>query len=143
MSYLHDKSKTNFKAAKLLIENELSASSIHCSYYGVFQFLVCKYAITLNKTFDNIVSETKGSDSHNYIIDGLIKQIKFSFREMEMVQKNIEEANLHKNVKRKIKDLKNYRIKSDYRNVEINKEMSVKCNIMSQNIVKEINEYLS
>lgn len=57
--------------------------------------------------------------------------------------KFIEEANLKRNVTRKIKDLKAFRVKSDYQNIEISKEDSIKCNKLSLEVVKNIKTYLS
>ena len=141
MSHLQNKSETNFKAAKLLIKEELYASSVHCSYYGMFQFLICKYAKVLDKPFDEIAQESKGEGSHKYIINGLTRHIKSTFKNLGTVQKNVKETNFQRNVTRKIKDLKNYRVKSDYRNIEVSEEMSKKCNNLSTKIVEEIKEY--
>jgi len=58
-SHLEEKSQVNFKSAQLLINNQLFASSVHCSYYGMFQFLICMFSEKTNKNFDEITYEQK------------------------------------------------------------------------------------
>ncbi len=71
MSFLSNKSEFNLEAAKILIENNLYAPSVHCSYYSVFQKLKYKYISKKNLSYDdlnqNIGSNTKST--HTYIVD--------------------------------------------------------------------------
>lgn len=145
MSHLKNKSKQNFEAAIFLIEKELHASSIHCSYYGMLQFLTCKYADCLNKSFEDITIETReGEGTHNYIINGLIKYIKSTYRkdpDIDYVQQNVKNTNIQL-LHRKIKDLKGFRVKSDYRDIPIDRAMGEKVYNLSLEVTKKIEEFI-
>jgi uncharacterized protein (UPF0332 family) len=56
MSFLLQKSETNFQAAKLLNKNGLHSSVLHCNYYGCYQMLI---HIWLN-VFKNTLEELRG-----------------------------------------------------------------------------------
>ncbi len=130
MSKLKEKSSFNIAAAKLLIDNNLYCSSVHCSYYSCFQLL----KFTINDFF-GIDYTTLGTqiaqsrkNSHRYIIE---------YIEVE-IQNNVglrEERNFH----HKIKDLKNFREESDYEEVEITNEQGQK----AYKIANEVRALLS
>lgn len=67
--YITQKAEHNLRASALLVDNELYAPSIHCSYYAGFQLSKRKLAgcgITYDEQ-DKAAKESK-TDSHNYII---------------------------------------------------------------------------
>lgn len=110
MSKLKEKSEFNFQAAQLLIDKNLYAPSVHCSYYGCFQLM----KFTINNFFgidyeelSQMIAVDK-SNTHAYIIRFVSNEIR---------------TNLGKDAYREfnntIKDLKNFREESDYDNVEI------------------------
>lgn len=115
MSFLREKSNFNLDAAKLLIdEHSCYAPSVHCSYYGVFQYI----SSTLNRlgeTYENISSEIANSrgtpnqlNSHDYPIKLIITKV--------TEKSDTFYAN---DVKNKIKELKTFRKIADYDNVQI------------------------
>lgn len=110
MSKLRQKSDFNLDAAKVLLEKNLFAPSVHCSYYSCFQLL--KYTIhdffgeDYEKQANNI-STTK-QKTHQYVINYIINKLK-TFA-------SIKES---RDFKRKINDLKQFRIESDYENIEV------------------------
>lgn len=111
MSKLREKSTFNLDAANHLIKQDLYAPSVHCSYYSCFQLL--KY--TINDFFGegyevqskNIASGK--SSSHQYVINYVSRELK-----------KLTGVTESQGFKRKIKDLRQFRIDSDYENTEIN-----------------------
>jgi len=117
MSKLKEKSKFNITAAKLLIDNDLYCSSVHCSYYSCFQLL--KFVI---KDFFGIDYDILGTQiaqsrkkTHQFIIEHVTNEINrnIGFRDAQ-------------NFKRRIKDLKTFREESDYEDIEISFEQGRK-----------------
>lgn len=142
-SHLYHKSNSNKEAGNLLIENELYASSVHCFYYCVLQFLIDEYKDKTGVTFEQITKETaKGKGTHNYIIEGIYNHIKSTFLKYDPTLKNVELTNLQK-LKRQIDDLKTFRVKADYHNVMISKETSLKAKRKSEYIIEKTNNFLS
>lgn len=116
MSALKEKSKQNFDAAKLLMDQGYLTPSVHCSYYSCLQLL--KYSIKfffgveysdLNR---NIAASNK--NSHQYIIDYVYNELARNLGSYEA-----------RMFKRDIKDLKFFREESDYDDIIIERE---KCN---------------
>lgn len=110
MSKLRQKSDFNIEAANVLLEQNLFAPSIHCSYYSCFQLL--KY--TLNDFF-GIDYETQAVNisiskqkTHQYVINYITNELKSLTGVIES-----------RDFKRKIKDLKQFRAESDYENIEV------------------------
>ena len=110
MSKLRQKSDFNLDAAKVLLEQNLFAPSVHCSYYSCFQLL--KYTIhdffgeDYEKQANNI-STTK-QKTHQYVINYITNKLKTLAGSQES-----------RDFKRKINDLKQFRIESDYENIEV------------------------
>lgn len=129
MSYLRQKSEFNITAAQFLIEKNLYAPSIHCSYYSCLQLLkvVVKEFIGIN--YDDQESEilSGNSSSHRYVIDKVLDEIK--------IKNRFEYLDMRRN----ITDLKLFRERSDYCDIEIDISKS-------QNAFKratEIRDYLT
>jgi hypothetical protein len=133
VSYLREKSGFNISAAEELINNSIYASSVHCSYYGCFQFL--KYTIKNYKNFsyDYIENEcfNYAGGTHGYIIDTCLNEYR----------KKVN-LNSYKDLKRNIKDLKEFRISSDYYNLEISIDQGEKSLSLSKSIIAEIKKTL-
>lgn len=68
MPIMKQKSDENLNAARLLVENNMYASSIHCFYYSILQlskYILDKYCgISYEQQDENF----QGKDSHNAII---------------------------------------------------------------------------
>lgn len=110
MSKLRQKSNFNIDAAEFLINKTYYAPSVHCSYYSCFQLM--KYTI---KEFFGVDYETQSINisttkqhTHQYVINYISNEL------IEFV--GTEESRLFK---RTIKDLKQFRLESDYENVEV------------------------
>ena len=130
MSYLKQKSTFNISSAKELIQLSYYAPSVHCSYYGCFQFM--KY--TLNNYNETTYLEIENQclnysrGSHGYIIDNTLSILK------DKIKDNREFAN----IKRKLKDLKTFRVKSDYLNEQILSDDAGKSLEFSEKIIKTV-----
>lgn len=109
MSNLKNKSDLSFISAELLKKEGYHHSSIHCSYYGLFQKM--KYTIKnlLNITYDDYYSRSRLStfNSHAFLINLLCDEIKtkgYCQCESQIL-------------KRKILELKELRETADYDNI--------------------------
>lgn len=133
MSNLIQKSNFNIDAAEKLIIDSLHAPSVHCSYYGCFQFL--KHTLKNYKkiTYEFIEDECKAysGGTHGYIIDKCLNEFRSKV-----------DFNTFKEVKRNIKDLKSFRIDSDYFDIAIIIDESEKALALSKGIITEIKKAL-
>lgn len=117
MSKLKEKSELNLTAAEYLINKDLYAPSVHCSYYACFQLM--KYTIKeffgmeYDELTDNIAKNRL--NTHGYIIKYVLDEIQSNWDRFE-----------YSKFSRKIKDLKNFREESDYDNIEISIDQSNK-----------------
>jgi len=112
VSKLRQKSDFNIDAADILITKDLYAPSVHCSYYSCFQLL--KYTINVffgidyKKLKEDIACSNPHKGTHQYVIN-------FIYKELSSLT-NIKES---QNFRRKINDLKQFRIESDYEEIEV------------------------
>lgn len=130
--HLRNKSDINIESAELLIENNFYAPSVHCSYYGVYQFS----KTTLNRvgvTYENLDSQiaTTKMGSHDF----LIKKISETYEE----KTTREDA---RNLKKAFKLLKTYRLESDYNNETVDHPKSNKALSISKEIISKIKKKL-
>ena len=129
MSKIRQKSDFNIHAAERLLQETYYAPSVHCSYYSCFQLL--KYTI---KEFFNVDYVTQavnisssGQGTHQYVINYVTSELR-KFVSLEE----------YRNFKRTIKDLKQFRLESDYDDIEIDSDKGNK----AFNKAKEIRTYL-
>ena len=133
MSYLKEKSEFNADAAKLLINEDLFAPSVHCAYYSVFQLLKHLYTKEKNITFDQL-SQKIASDrknTHQYLIDEFCLHL-------QTVRNENFDKHLIRALKRKIKDLKQFRTQSDYDDIQIDILKSNQAIQKSEEIIQEL-----
>lgn len=127
MSFLNNKSEFNLDGAQLLINNNLYAPSVHCSYYSVFQKLKYKYVLKKNISYDDltqmILSDSR--NTHKYVIEEFCNFIQDRYKKREL--------------RNKINDLKAFRVESDYEDLEINYDKSNLALTKSKEIIREIN----
>lgn len=117
--YILGKARQNLEASSLLIENQLYAPSIHCSYYAGFQ-------ISKRKLLENGVTyeeqakyaQQVKTDSHNCIINTT---------EMYVSNPIVYRHNMYK--------LKRLRKKSDYLNLDISESEAVEARAAALNIL--------
>lgn len=69
MPNIRNKSNENIKAANLLVNNKLFASSVHCAYYSCFQ--LSKYILDVFCGMPYNKQDIKTVDSHIYVIKTL------------------------------------------------------------------------
>jgi len=129
MSKLKEKANFNFTAAEKLIELNLYAPSIHCSYYSCFQLMKFTIKDFFGKDYATLSQEIRNSNlnTHAYIINYICKEIKNNCSLPEFGKFN-----------RKIKDLKNFRENSDYENIEITIDESQKALEFASEIRKQL-----
>jgi len=130
MSKLREKSKFNLDAAEVLIKEHLYAPSVHCSYYSCFQHIKSIFPDFFGISFeqiDSIVSSNKCSE-HSYLFHHISQQIYTKIGRIE-----------YSNFKRNFGGLKEFRTKSDYKDIEVTSELSNK----ALSIAKDINGFLS
>lgn len=129
MSKIKQKSEFNIDAAEHLLHKSLYAPSVHCSYYSCYQLL--KY--TINDFFSvdygkqsETIASTK-QNSHQYVLNYIVTELRGFTNTKESL-----------GFKRLFKDLKQFRIESDYENMEVD---SVKGNSAFDK-AKEIRNYI-
>ncbi|WP_313386951.1 hypothetical protein [Chishuiella sp.] len=128
------KSEDNLKSANKLHEIKCYNSSVHCSYYSVYQYVlnVCK---NFNPTeYINIEKEAvkNGNSSHqktiNYITDNCLS-LSLNNNEVSLFTRNYNR-------------LKNYRVIGDYKNLNISmneSKVSIELVLNIINTLKKIN----
>ncbi|MFA5327734.1 MAG: HEPN domain-containing protein [Prolixibacteraceae bacterium] len=132
MSYLKAKSEHNLLAAEILIRNNLHAPSVHCSYYSCFQ--LSKYALKQFFGIDYKLQEEELTrlkqtkigkiGTHEYVINKLGNEIRNCSKEAYLTFTN------------NIKELKKFRIESDYGNIAVNDEQSSKSLRLSTELIQ-------
>lgn len=130
MSKLREKSKFNLDAAEVLITKNLYAPSVHCSYYSCFQRIKSIFPEYFGLTYNQIDINVRigKANEHAYLIRYISEQIHENIGLKEYAE-----------FKRKIGDLKEFRVSSDYKEIEITPDHSSK----ALNIAKEINGFLA
>lgn len=110
MSKIRQKSDFNIDAAEQLLKEACYAPSVHCSYYSCFQLL--KFTI---KDFFGIDYDTQSANiaisnqnTHQYVLNYLSSELR-----------NFVSLKESRDFKRTFKDLKQFRLESDYENIEI------------------------
>lgn len=113
MSKIRQKSEFNIEAAERLLKDAIYAPSVHCSYYSCFQLL----KFTINNFFgidydaQAVNISASGQKTHQYVLNYVANELKA----LAGVRKS-------RNFKRTYKDLKQFRLESDYENVEIDSD---------------------
>lgn len=115
----------------MLIEKSLYAPSVHCSYYGCFQFIKSKLN-SIGYSYERISQEVAADNllhSHQYPIKLVVDQIKIQY---------ISDKNLYSSIKNKIKMLKTAREESDYFNGVIDSDAGVFALKTSKEIIEVV-----
>jgi uncharacterized protein (UPF0332 family) len=132
VSHLKIKSEHNLLAAEILIKNGLHAPSVHCSYYSCFQ--LSKFALKEFCGIDyqkqdeelNLLKQTSSLKigTHEYVINKLGTEIRNCSKEAYLTFTN------------NIKELKRFRVESDYNNIIVTDEQSIKSLRLSTELVQ-------
>ena len=117
MPKLLEKSKFNIDAARVLIDENLHAPSVHCSYYSCLQKIKSILPAFFGITYEQIDKEVSSGNlnEHSYLIRYISEQIHHNLGFIE-----------YRDFKNKIGDLKEFRVESDYKNIEITSDQSEK-----------------
>lgn len=111
---LLDKSEQNKDAAKLLHDEELYCSSVHCSYYSCYQLMI------------HIIYNVLGYDEQQYTETEDIKSAGSHNFSMNIIrQEIINSSNSIGDFNDNFRVLKKYRMKADYQQIKILKADSV------------------
>jgi hypothetical protein len=142
LSHLSSKSSANLNASSLLIENELYASSVHCSYYAMLQHMTCKLTLSLGISFVelSVKSEDDERTSHKYILEETIRALTLKANSLTHLQRNIKIRDFQM-LKRSVKGLKALRVESDYHDVFIDKSKSDEALHESKKVINDLNTY--
>lgn len=116
MAYLKEKSHLNLLAAEILIREKLYAPSVHCCYYSVFQLM--KYIV---KDFSEIDYNAQYRELSDYNQNEAFRNIGTHEYIILKVTNELRryDSKIYVDLNRKIKDLKRFRLKSDYENIGI------------------------
>ncbi len=133
MSHLREKALVNLEVAEYLVKESKYAPSVHCSYFGCLQFLKYTLRKFRDETYEDIEKQCNIylGGTHGYIIDSCLAEYR----------KKVDFAK-HKEIKRELKDLKEFRVSSDYFNVEVGDVEGEKSLKYSQKIIREIGKVL-
>jgi hypothetical protein len=103
------KSKQNETALSYLIDQSLFSPAVHCGYYSCLQKVMYIWENYYGETQDEVnkIVKSKGS-SHGYYIRELSAKLSNDFDRID-----------GKDFERKMIDLRNYRLESDYKKIEI------------------------
>ena len=119
--------------AEDLVKKSIYAPSIHCSYFGCLQFL--KYCLHKfrDESYNEIEIQCRNylGGTHGYIIDSCLSEYR----------KKVDFGR-HKELKRELKDLREFRVSSDYFNVPIGDDEGERSLKYSKNIIREIEKEL-
>ena len=130
MSFLREKSEQNVSSAKELIELKYYGSSVHCSYYGSFQYMKFALRKFKNVTYEKIEADCLGyrSGTHGYVYDNILLALRSKIKD------NLD----YIYIKRISKDLKTFRTNSDYFNIKISLDDAEKSLKFSEEIISSI-----
>ena len=129
MNELYDKSQLNLDAATFLYQKGLYDSVCHPAYYSCLQLMknkLIKKGLSLNEQ-DSLSSAKYNGNSHRCVIEEIRKRLTFSTYRDEQ------------NYLNGVKQLKEARELSDYKDSRILPEQSDKCIKMAKDVLQKIN----
>ena len=129
------KSTQNFSAASLLIQNELYASSVHCSYYSCLQKLKNVISRANNIEYDELESERRELNKKNPSRNLATHEFLIDKKLMDLIRRERKD---HKLIS-EINDIKLYRTKSDYENVAIGYSDAESVLSKTQKVIEKLN----
>ena len=130
--YLKEKSEFNIASAEILYTQNYYAPSVHCAYYACFQLMKHIISERFHISYEEQEAETRASNNpntHSYVIGKIRNEIR-SDRE------RFREINYQ------LGDLRNFRNKADYDNIQIDSELSDKAIRFSKNLLGYLTEKL-
>lgn len=123
------KANDNLISAQVLINNKQYTSSVHCSYYAVFQNMKHVLANTANNPLSLAHQDTHvGESSHEYILLEIKKRLKVSPKDERMFTNEV-------------RFLKKERVDADYKKREFSDEESLACIDKARGIITKLKTY--
>lgn len=139
--YIKTKSEFNIEASEQLIVKGLFAPSVHCSYYGCFQFMKYKLKDCCGMTYDSIDNHVISSKKTNSPISEHMHVRRCIINQLQ-AQKRIKQAHLIKDnreFENMIKDIYKFRLESDYKDSEIDMSTADTALKYSKDVIRYIN----
>lgn len=123
------KANNNIQSAQMLIDQKQYTSSVHCSYYAVFQYMKHMLANTNNNPITLATQDAhKGDSSHEYVLIEIKNRIKAGPQD---VRKFTETVRL----------LKNERIEADYYQKEFDDIESITCKDRAEGLITKLKTF--
>lgn len=124
MSNFSNKSGINIEAAKLLHNKGYYPSVVHCAYYGCYQLMAHIWFDVVGKSENELMTaKTMNEGSHEVLINQIT----------QLLSEINEDSRTFNN---SIGILKKIRVKADYKDVEINHELSTKSIDLANTILR-------
>ncbi len=134
--HLKSKSEFNISAAEELIDrHSYYASSVHCSYYGCFQYIKHKLN-NLGHSYADVDKAIQESKNKPIKLNTHVYPVKLILT--ELTKKLNDKGVLARDVNDKIKLLKAFRTLSDYHNVSVDIDKGRKALSISKEILNII-----
>ena len=109
MSFLLKKAKGNKNASFFLIERNFHASSVHCAYYSCFQLISYVLKDYFTEEYEDVLKMWKdGKPLHNEMV-----------KTFHALYSGIDREGT-RDVRRKILELREFRVESDYYDIDVN-----------------------
>lgn len=119
----------NLDSAQLLLNNRQVTSSVHCSYYAVFQYMKYMLATTPTRPLSYAVQDAHtGDSSHEYILEEIRLRLNRSPRDI-------------RNFCEKVRLLKKDRVDADYKNRVFSDEEGLNCKSNADGIISNLKTY--
>ncbi|TGX80497.1 HEPN domain-containing protein [Palleniella muris] len=126
---MKSKALENLSSAQILINNKQFTTSVHCSYYAVFQYM--KYALS-KSTFRPIDYFTQdshnGESSHEYILTEVKNRIQTNPRNLRSFTEGV-------------RNLKQNRVDADYHLRNFSDIEGIECRDNAEKLIKNLNNY--
>lgn len=119
----------NLTSAQKLINNSQFTSSIHCSYYAVFQYMKYMLAHTTKSPITLSIQDSHtGDSSHEYILTEIQNRIDGNPRSARTFAQ-------------RVRKLKNDRVEADYRQKSFTEEESIECRDCANALITNLKTY--
>lgn len=116
-------------SAQILIDNKQFTSSVHCSYYAVFQYMKYMLANTPDRPITFATQDAhSGESSHEYILTEIKNRIN---AKPQMIRTFTQTARL----------LKSNRVDADYHHKDFSDEESITCRDLANALITNLKTY--
>ena len=123
----------NLRMARVLSQNadtpEGWTTSVHCSYYAVFQHMKYLLAEKADSRIPYELQNSLGESSHNYIL--------------EEIKNRIKNVNTARKIRERIVNLRQHRIEADYRSKVFEQDEALECKQEADAIIENLSKLIS